>query len=379
MASEIQTLNVVNTEHQQALNKTKLQLLSTPDSVFFTTLCFSLKTSFDNSIPTAATNGKWIKFNTVFFMELSPAERVFLLIHEAMHCAYLHMSRGVGYKQRIFNIACDHVINLQLIKRGFKMPAHGYADSIYEGLSAEQIYAILIAQPEPPPNPMDNDVVPGDQSSDQLEEDIQNILMRAAMQSKMSSDKIGSIPGEIQIYLDHLLKPKLPWNRILQKYLFNFAKNDYTFRKPNRRFFPKYHLPSLFSNKLMDIAIAIDISGSVSNTDFQRFVTETHSILKMMQPDKISLIQFDTDINSVHTIKTVRQLMDVKFIGQGGTYINPVLDWANENKPQLLLVFTDGHFHFYTTETKVNMLWLINDNPQFNAPFGKTIHYSMEN
>jgi predicted metal-dependent peptidase len=368
-----------------ALSKAKIQLMARPDSAFFTTICFSLKHSFDASIPTACTNGKWIKFGTKFFMDLSPEERVFLLLHETMHCAYLHMVRlPTGACPDKWNIATDHVINLQLIERGFKMPKMGLADPQYKGLSAEEVYKLL---PENPGQPQMQDLVHGEDpgasmcdgaGAEALSREMADILVRAAVQSRVSGDKPGTIPGEIEIFLNRLLNPKLPWNRILQKYLQAFAKNDYTFRKPNRRFFPKYHLPSLFSENLMNIAVAVDTSGSVTDEQFLRFVTETHSIMRMMKPEKITLIQFDTEIKATNEIKSIQELMKVHFTGRGGTLINPVLEWANVNKPQLLLVFSDGGFYFYSQVTKVPTIWLIHDNKQFNAPFGKTIHYAME-
>jgi len=370
--------SLITDVHHSALSKAKIRLMTKPDSVFFTTICFSLKHLFDYSVPTAATNGKYIKFNPDFFMKLDEEERVFLILHEAMHCAYVHMVRRGARDHYLFNCACDYVINLQLVERGFRMPACGLLDHAYKGMGAEEVYEILIKNPPPPKNEMGGDIEESCEEPVELEKEIKDILIRAAIQSKVASDKPGTIPGEIQIFLDRLLNPKMPWNRILQKYLQTFAKNDYSFRKPNRRYFPTHHLPSLYSETLMNIAIAIDTSGSVSDTDFLRFVTETNSILKMMKPEKITLVQFDTEIKSVDVIRNIHELMRVKFTGRGGTYINPLLDWANENKPQLLLVFTDGGFYFYTTETKVKTLWLINDNPQFNAPFGKTIHYSME-
>jgi len=358
----------------QALSKTKIQLMARPDSAFFTTVCFSLKHRFDNKIPTACTNGKEIRFNPDFFMSLNIEERVFLLLHESMHVAYLHMARLQTRDARKFNIAADHVINLQLIERGFRMPSMGLADPKYKGLSTEEVYKLL---PDDPGSPFDMDLEPGEGDPAQLEADVQDILVRASIQSKMSNDKPGTIPGDIQIFLDGLLNPKLPWNRILQKYLQSFAKNDYSFKKPNRRFFPRYHLPSLYGESLMNIAIAVDTSGSVSDAEFKRFVTETHSILRMMKPDQITMIQFDTEIKSVDKIRNVNELMQLKFTGRGGTMISPVIQWANENKPQLLLVFSDGYFRFYDLPTKVETLWLIHDNEQFTAPFGKTIHYEI--
>lgn len=361
-------------DKQQALNKAKINLMARPDSAFFTTVLFSLKFIWDESIKTAATNGTDIKINSQFFMSLNPEERVFLLIHEAMHVAYLHMDRLETRIPAKFNVAADHVINLMLIERGFKMPSMGLADPKYKGMGTEEVYNLL---PDQDPNKVDMDIQPSDMPSEELQQEVQDILVRASIQSKMQNDKAGSIPGEIQIFLDKLLDPKLPWNRILQKFMNSMTKSDYSFRKPNRRYFPNHHLPSLYSEKLSNLAIAVDTSGSVSDSDFTRFISEIHCILRMMKPEKITLVQFDTAIKEVNEVRTVHELSKVTFSGRGGTRIEPVLKWANETKPQLLMVFTDGHFRFHGDTTATTTIWLIHDNKKFASPFGKTIHYSL--
>lgn len=370
--------------HEIALNKAKIALMSRADSAFFTTLAFSLKHIFSDQVKTAATNGSQVLYNPEFFMSLNHDERIFLMLHEAMHCAYLHMERGKGYNQRKFNVAADHVINLQLKDRGFRMPSMGLADDQYKGMSTEEVYKAL------PEGEGDDDAgdIPGfgndlekpgegSPSGEQLESDIQDILVRAALQSKLSGDSAGTVPGDIEIFLDRLLNPKLPWNRILQKYLHSYNKNDYTFRKPNKRFFPRHYLPSLYSNTLMNIAVAVDTSGSVSDAEFNRFVSETHSILKMMKPEKITILQFDTELKSVTDVRNVNDLMNVHFTGRGGTAIEPVVEWIETNKPQLTLIFTDGYFRFQGPETKRDIVWLVHDNPDFAAPFGKVITYEV--
>jgi predicted metal-dependent peptidase len=362
-------MNTIN----KAMDAAKIALMSKPDSAFFTTLCFSLKHSWDTTIPTACTNGTYIKFNPDFFMSLTPEERVFLLIHESCHVAYLHMDRLNERNAQKWNIAADHVINLQLIERNFKMPKMGLADKQYKGMSTEEVYNLL---PDAPQENFQMDLEPSETPSEDLQQTVEDILVRAAIQSKIDNDTPGTIPGEIQIFLDSLLKPKLPWNQILQKYLHALIKNDYSFKKFNRRFFPKYYLPTLHSEAVINMAIAIDASGSVSNEEFKRFVTETHSIFKMMKPEKITLLQFDTEVTSITEIHSINELMNTTFVGRGGTDIRPVLDWCNTNKPQLLLVFSDGHFRFHDYTTKVPSIWLIHNNPNFKAPFGKTIHYT---
>lgn len=366
--------------HQLALQKAKIALMSKADSAFFTTLAFSLQHQFNDKIPTARTNGKVIQYNPTFFNKLSPEERVFLMLHEAMHCAYLHTIRRGNREAGRFNIACDHVINLQLVERGFKMPSVGICDRRYTGLSAEEIYNLLPV--DATKGGMSDDLEEGsggdnEEEHEVLTKEIEDILVRAAMQSKSSGDKAGTIPGEIQIFLDKLLNPKLPWQRILQKYLHNKAKNDYSFKKFNRRFFPTHYLPSLYSTNLCDLAIAIDTSGSVSDEEFTFFVSEIHSILKMMKPDKITLLQFDTKLYNIVQIRDVNQLLQTKFYGRGGTDVSPVIEWAEINKPQVLLIFTDGEFYPTPPKTKQDVVWLIHNNKQFQQPFGKTIHYEI--
>lgn len=374
------------TQCNKALSKAKIALMRKESSAFFTTLCFSLKHLFDTETETACTDGTKVSYNPQFFMELTTDGQLFLLMHETMHVAYLHIDPArIGSRNpKKWNKACDHVINLQLIASGFKMPTGnhaGLADPAYKGMAVEQVYDLLPDENEDSPDPsgFGMDVVPSSLPSAELQEEVQNMIMRAAIQSKMSNDKPGTIPGEIQLFLDQLLEPKLPWNRILQKYLQAFSKSDFSFKKPNRRHWPANYLPSLYSQSLIDIAIAVDISGSVKDVEFSQFVSETHSILRMMRPSKISLIQFDTAIKSVDTVRSVAELSKIQFKGRGGTNIDPVLEWATANKPQLLLVFTDGGFYFGNVTTKVKTLWLIHDNKKFTAPFGKVIHYSMKN
>lgn len=361
-------------DHIKALDKAKIALMSKADSAFFTTVCFSLKHIWDETIPTACTNGTEIRYNPKFFLSMSEQERVFVLVHEAMHVALLHITRLQGRNPQKWNMAADYVINLMLVDRGFTLPKGGLLEKSFAGMSTEQVYD-LIPDQQAEDYLMDIEEAFGELTN--VEENIKEILVRASVASKMAGDKAGSIPGDIQIYLDKLLKPKLPWKVILRRFIQAFAKEDYTFTRPNRRFFPKHILPGLKSEKLINLAIAVDTSGSVSDEEFKRFVSETSGILKMMQPDEMTLIQFDTKLKSIDTLKNLRDLAQVTFTGRGGTKIGPVLNWAKENKPQLLLVFSDGEFYWPGDKLKSPILWVIHNNKSFTAPFGQVIYYEV--
>ena len=375
------------TKFKKALDKAKVALVRTPKWAFFTAVCFSLKQKVDFSIPTAATDGLSIYYNPAFFLGLPAAQQIGVVIHETLHVAYLHMDRAFSLDMDVFNQAADHVINLQIIKHGFQLPEWVLKDERFEGMSTEQVYKILIQENKNnpsggQPNPMGGDLLPAPkgETKESIKKKVEQILVQAVIRAKQEKAPPGSIPGDLGIEIDKLLNPKLPWQRILQRYVKAQAKEDYSWRRPNRRYFPDKILPSLFSERLIDLAIAVDTSGSVSDHEFRHMVSEICSIFKMMKPEKITLLQFDTKLHTETRIKSIRELLACKFTGRGETRVEPIMDWAEKHKPQVMLVFTDGGFRIpqgYTKQTESRTLWLIHNEPNYTAPFGKTVHYEI--
>ena len=364
----------ITREHYLAFDKAKVAMMSNKEAVFFAFVFMSLEHEFEYGIPTMATDGKSVFINPDFFLKLEPEQRLTGLVHEALHVALMHFLRMMGRIGPKWNAAADYAINVLLYRMGFA-PIDGWLmDLQYEGMSTEQIYDLLPDDASPDEDWID--VKPSDEKTDVAEEAIRNILVRASIMAKQAGNDPNNIPGEIRIYLDKLSKPKLPWNRILLRQVKALSKNDYSFAKPNRRFFPKHYLPGLQSESLGELAVAVDVSGSVSDLDFKNFISETCSLFRMMQPEKIHFIQFDTRIKSVTVVKSIRDLLSTNFCGRGGTDIEPVLKWSAANNPQMLLVFTDGYFDMNSDcGNKSPVTWLIHDNKQFKPSFGKVIHY----
>lgn len=382
---------------QNALDRTKIALIQSPNAAFICTIVFSLKHIWDDTQPTAYVDGVHMGWNPDFFMKMPPDERLGVMCHEGWHIAYDHIGRINVGKQRDpdrWNRAADHVINLMLLAAGFKLPAIRLADDRFKGKSTEEVYNILEAEEQNQPSMkvpggMSDLVIkdPGASSSkdkgpgtgmteSQLQQHIQNIIIRAAVQSRMAGDKPGTIPGEVQLYLDNLLNPKLPWQTLLRRFFTEFSKNDYSWKRPNRRFFPTHHLPSLYSITLQDMTFYVDISGSVEDFQFKIFVSEIASVLRHLKPKKITIVQFDTRIHHEDTVTSLQELSKVEFHGRGGTHIECILRHMEANKNSLSIVFTDGHFHWPRDSFRHKILWMINDNERFKPRYGNAIHFS---
>lgn len=392
----------------ESLSKAKTKLMLKKDCAFFSTLILQTPVYWvtEDEIPTAATDGIHLFFNPDFFMKLDNEEKIFLLLHEIMHNVYDHGIRRGFRDAKIWNKAGDYVINDELIQRNFKMPKGGLHNVDYRDWSADAIYADLMQKQDEgggsgPDNPWPDLQDPADDSGNgdgngngsgsqgiggipkptaaEAEEHNKDLLASATQISQMSGDKAGTIPGSLQRHLDDLLNPKLPWTKILAKFLFSMNKNDYSWRKPNRRFISQgIVMPSLHSEGIGRISFAIDTSGSVSVSDFNRFMSEIAYVFKQFQPKEINVMQFDHILQGNDKCCSVQDFMKLEFKGGGGTNIDPVLEaFKEDDVSKALIILTDGYLHQRVDlDPKKPVIWCIYDNPGFVPEFGTAIHFS---
>ena len=111
------------------------------DQPFFGSLAMHLEMVPDASVPTAQTNGVYLKFNPDFMATLTENEQLGVLAHEVLHPALLHPYRRGDRDPKLWNEACDFAINTQLIEAGFRLPQGALLDQQYKGMSAEAIYS----------------------------------------------------------------------------------------------------------------------------------------------------------------------------------------------------------------------------------------------
>ena len=97
-------------------------------------------------VPTMATDGIRLFVNPLFAYKLSWHQKIFVIIHEIMHCVLLHMDRLQGRDPRLFNIAGDLEINplivdtLKDFDEAFVKELGGLYDIKYLNQAVEQIY-----------------------------------------------------------------------------------------------------------------------------------------------------------------------------------------------------------------------------------------------
>ena len=372
---------VPDAELTNLLSQVKIDMMRRPDSTFLTSVFLNLDHKWDPSVEKLAVGNLTIKYNPEFFLSLTRDQRRTTLMRATMHAALMHPERmGVRSPQK-WGKAAGFTVNEMLQESGYELAEGMAVDPRFAGKSPEEIYDML--PDEPPQNNgggWDNciDKPETQQAAQQAQDKMQNIVVQAAQQAQMSN-QAGSIPGQFQLFIDKLLNPKLPYKSLLRPFLTETCKSDYSMQRPNRRFMPNLYLPSLKSDGgLVNIMTGVDISGSVSDSDFAQFVSDTHTVMKQFKPEKIDFVQFDTKIQHHDVIKTLDDLKKLEFHGRGGTDPTDLILLAQKMKPKVLMIYTDGYFGTEGLPVyEGHTLWIIHNNESFVAPFGKAIHYEL--
>jgi predicted metal-dependent peptidase len=166
---------------------------------------------------------------------------------------------------------------------------------------------------------------------------------------------------------------------ILENFLKATSPDDYSLRKVNRRFLPDFYLPTLYSESLDEIVIAVDTSGSISNEQLQAFLSETYEIAARLNPKKLTLIDFDYVVHQIVEIESAQELLTFEFKGGGGTDLTEVCEILDQRKPDISIIFTDGYFGTeHLKDPQKPVIWALHSRKsdvQWQEPFGSQIEY----
>jgi len=366
---------------QKELDKTKIGLMM-QGGTFLIGVGLMMQHVFTESVDTAATDGKRIYFNPSFFSSLKKPERIGVLAHEIMHVALMHMIRLGTRDHNVYNQAGDYVINDILRNSGYILPEPHLYDAKYHGWSTEEVYDHLIKEGagQDKPNILGGDIDYSEGESSEVKGDIatsvQDTVMKARAQAKMDSNEQGTIPGEVDRLIDELINPVLDWTQLLARFMDSNAKNDYTWTRPNKRFFPNHYMPSMYSESIDHVTVTVDTSGSVTDDMLSEILTEIKSVYDTYQPNNMTIIDCDSSIHHIHHVDDSTDIMSLKFTGGGGTSFIPPLDYCKEHGTNVLLYFTDLYAERICPDDgyEFDTLWICysNHEPQ---EYGETIYY----
>lgn len=383
---------------EQRLQKAVIDIMANETYYAVTPILMIGSKTICDTTPTAYTNGRDEVYGRKFVEGLNDAELRFLVLHEAYHKLYQHLTTWQHlYKEnaRAANMACDYVINDKLLegdnKVGFiQMPKVGLHDAKYRGMDSAQVYNLLMQDAKEDPSggdggegdgqPMDDH---GWEEAQSLSEEERRELSReideALRQGVLAAGKMGSGGSRD---LESLLAPQVKWQDALREYVTSLCTgNDYsTWRRPNRRFIgANMYMPSGISEAVGEIVVAIDTSGSIGGRILSLFLSEVKSICDTVKPEQVRLLYWDTKVCRDEVYKQDeldRLTTSTKPAGGGGTMIECVPQYMAEFgiKPQVVVVLTDGYLGGTWGDWTAPVMWCIVGNKSARPSVGKYVN-----
>lgn len=393
--------------------------------------------------PTLATDGKNFYYNRHFVAKMSEkdGEVEFGFGHEVLHCVYDHMGRrnrdwdvkrtraefntnedyvdylnNVTRQADLWNVANDYVVNSDLVEAniGTKITTVPILfDWKYRGMTSEEIYDQLVEEAKQNGNvsnytPFDMHLEPGEgegesnsegngdptntndgtsgpirytkEELEQISQEVQSSVLQSARSEG------GNLPAGVKRLVDQFLNPQLDWRSLLPAKIQSTIKSDYTYRRPSRKGLDAgFYLPSMDYDEAVDIAVALDLSGSISNDMTTDFLTEIMGCMEQYTNFKIHIFCFDTQVHNpqVFDENNMDEFIDYELVGGGGTDFDCCFDYMKENDihPKMFVMLTDGYpWNSWGDENYCDTLFIVHGGRYGQdvpiAPFGTTVPYT---
>ena len=168
----------------------------------------------------------------------------------------------------------------------------------------------------------------------------------AAVADHQKARGAGSVPGGLARWAQQTLHPKVNWRQQLASALRLSVHHkagiaDYTWQRPSRRQQPQDTvLRPAMTRPVPSIAVVVDTSGSMSEHELDRALTEISAIIATIVPgDSVRVLSVDT---IVHTDQHIHNTSQISLAGAGGTNMDAGIAAAAEAKPDAIVVITDG-------------------------------------
>ena len=374
-------------EYQRRLLLARIRILT--NYGFYGIMLENMSFGLDSSCDTAYTDGSKICFSPKFMESLSDSELDFVLMHEVMHVALKHCKRGLKYNQELFNIACDIVVNSNILNsKGMNLDAIKVNGNVsmhqIEGkegylFTAEEVYEKLLKHATIIPSPGFDDHSKWEMDKEAEDDVNQKIIAIKDMEDRAHQNGkpgVGSIPVGVERLVKELKESRVNWRELLNEFI-EFEINDYTFTPPDRRYDAEFFMPSFseMDESVEDVLFMVDTSGSMTIEDITLVYSEINGAIQAFYGRLKGLIGFfDAKVYTPIPFDSSIDLSKLVPKGGGGTSFHNVFRYVMqmENKPKYLIILTDGYAPFPKEEEKGNipLLWLLK-NDEVKPPYGK--------
>ncbi|WP_040466891.1 vWA domain-containing protein [Geminocystis herdmanii] len=374
-------------------------------SPFFATLALFAQFKASYAIDTAATDGKTVFYHPEYLISLPKAQQDGLILHEILHMALLHTIRRHDRDCQLWNIACDIVVNGLIAEdKNYELPPNGIRKPEWETKSVEEIYELLLQQPDESkpsllmPDLLNQPLADSDNGENSQQEKIdrsdnidveltgsieqhKQAQLKAYWQNAMQQANIvarttnqGKLPAGMERQFKELQSAQIDWRTYLWRYL---VQTPTDFQGFDRRFISRGLYLDTLAGESVQVYVCIDTSGSISDTQMNLFCSELLGILGAYPHLQCQLYYADANIYGGYELKANDDIP--KPIGGGGTSFIPFFEQVEKTRDLCLqgvcVYLTDGYGDFPREKPNLPVLWVVVpgglDMDKF--PFGEVV------
>jgi len=366
----------------------------------------------DAWLPTAAIDGKYFYYNSKFINMLRPCELIFLFGHEVLHNVYEHLGRSKQNKHNptLANIAADYCVNRDLKENRigtFITTVPALYDYKYDGMSMEEVYDSLYENAdkidlEDLVNKLLDEHLDGEEGegggkpeedangnlvsksrpkyTKEQKQEIRDQIKESLLQSAAGAGA-GEIPAGVKRIIKDLTEPKMPWQELLNMSIQSTQKGDYSFMARSKKgYFSDVALPGQTPEDTIDIALALDMSGSISDTMGKEMLSEVRGIMEQFTDFRVKVWCFDTQCYNYQefTQQNIDEFENYAITGGGGTDFDANWKFMKENEiqPERFIMFTDGYpWDSWGDPDYCDTVFIIHGNQDIKPPFGNYAYY----
>jgi predicted metal-dependent peptidase len=377
----------------QAVERMKVSLINNPHFSFMAGIMMIGNTVISEAIPTAQTDGRNVTFNPQFFMNLTDAEKRGLIYHEyGGHIMCQHLTTfGFLYRSnpKLANMACDYVVN-QTIKdfnmpEFIKLPQGGLQDDRFRGMDSKQVFDILRTEDDGTDDSsgdgFDSHDWEGARAVDATEQkahaqEINQALRQSAMASKLLGHPVARD-------INDWLTPQIDYRQALREFAVSVCvgDDDSTYSRPRRRMLTNdIYMPTMQSNSMRSMLVAIDTSYSITNEHLRQLIPEVLGMCDAVKPEELHICYWGTQVVGHEVYTRDRQadiLSTTKPASGGGTSIECVTQFMRDKhiEPTCVVVLTDGYLSGSWGEWSCPVVWVMTTDRR--APIGVNIRLTM--
>ena len=381
-----------------------------------------------NDIETACTDGRFVKFNPGFMSGWSRPQQMFIVLHELLHVARKHMVLRQDRDPGLWNVACDHYINL-LLKANYResqvaMPKNpdgsdfGYADPKFSDMSEFAIYDALVEEQEQGGDPSQGgeglgDVEdlgagdgqdgesgdgagesgdgagdgqegePGDGDDKSMTQKEVDALVRKINQAVQTAECVGKMSGEggglWEDLAGALRSEQVRWEKVLRRFMTNTFPAFRAWSQLDRRMLAcGIAYPGVIKRGTSELVFAVDCSGSMSRETVLAALAECRSAMEQCDIEKLHILYFTGQVEGVDTF-TRNQTPEIReSLPTGGTCIKTAFECIAREYPNAkgIVCMTDGDFGHWSGDHRpaVPVLWGLEERyaTMYQPPYGDT-------